>query len=149
MSTMTLEQVRDAIRARPYVEDSIMLAWADAIDAHLAGQGGCVMDADVEKAVELDPQPLVTGPTKWRAEHCVSHHYACHCREWEHACELEKWQGIAELSHGEMAERLERAETLLRDIKAWDVGSFQSRKTLFSLPLYIRARITAHLGGEQ
>lgn len=36
MSTMTLGQVRDAIRSRPYYEDSMMASWADAIDAHLA-----------------------------------------------------------------------------------------------------------------
>jgi hypothetical protein len=106
------------------------------------------MNAELREAVERDPNPLATGPTKWRAEHCVKHHYACDCREWEHACELHRWQGIAELSHGEFAERLERAEALLRDIKAWDVGSFQNRKTLFALPLAIRQRITAHLGGE-
>ena len=67
---------------------------------------------EVRKA-ERDPQPLASGPTKWRAEHCVTHHHAYDCREWEHACELERWQGIAELSHGKMAERLEQAEALL------------------------------------
>lgn len=41
---------------------------------------------------ERDPNPLSTGPTKWRAEHCVTHHHACDCREWEHACEVERLQ---------------------------------------------------------
>ena len=35
--------------------------------------------------MDKDPNPLATGPTKWRADHCVTHHYACDCREWEHA----------------------------------------------------------------
>jgi hypothetical protein len=97
------------------------------------------MNAELREAAERDPNPLATGPTKWRAEHCVTHHYACDCREWEHACELHKWQGIAELSHGEFAERLERAEALLRECRQM-------------LPDYCErliARITAHLGGEQ
>ena len=38
--------------------------------------------------MDNDPNPLATGPTKWRAEHCVSHHYGCDCREWEHACRI-------------------------------------------------------------
>ena len=37
-----------------------------------------------------DPNPLTTGPTKWRADHCVTHHHGCACREWEHACEVER-----------------------------------------------------------
>lgn len=39
----------------------------------------------------------------------------------------------------------EKAEALLRDIKAWDVGSFENRETIFALPLALRQRITAHL----
>jgi hypothetical protein len=33
---MTLEEVREAIRARPYMEDSIFFAWASAITTHIA-----------------------------------------------------------------------------------------------------------------
>ena len=40
--------------------------------------------------MDNDPNPLATGPTKWRAEHCVSHHHGCDCREWEHACRIEQ-----------------------------------------------------------
>lgn len=37
-----------------------------------------------------DPAPMASGPTKWRAEKCVTHHHACDCREWGHATEIER-----------------------------------------------------------
>ena len=46
--------------------------------------------------MDKDPNPLATGPTKWRADHCVTHHHGCDCREWEHAnrvAELEQDAG--------------------------------------------------------
>jgi len=52
-----------------------------------------------------DPSPLATSPTKWRAEHCVTHHHACDCREWVHA------EQIAALES-----RLAAANALLREI---------------------------------
>jgi hypothetical protein len=117
------------------------------------------MNAELREAVERDPNPLVTGPTKWCAEHCVTHHYACDCREWEHACELHKWQGIAELTHGELVERLERAEqskSLLRDVLSASAALKVSRDNRSHFESgqdtdrfrRVLARITAHLGGE-
>ncbi|HXS04865.1 MAG TPA: hypothetical protein VN731_10340 [Rhodanobacter sp.] len=50
-----------------------------------------------------DPNPLATGPTKGRADHCVTHHYACDCREWEHVCVVERLES-----------RLAAANALLR-----------------------------------
>lgn len=43
-----------------------------------------------------DPNPMATGPTKWRAEHCVTHHYGCDCREWEHATRVAALESDAE-----------------------------------------------------
>lgn len=43
-------------------------------------------------ALVVHPNPLATGPTEWRANHCVTHHFACDCREWEHACMVEALQ---------------------------------------------------------
>lgn len=50
-----------------------------------------------------DPNPHATGPTKWRAERCVTHHHACDCREWEHATRVaelerdaERWREICD-----------------------------------------------------
>jgi hypothetical protein len=88
-------------------------------------------DADVETLVKAlrDQEAEIARLISESSQHFVR------AREW------------AERS-GQQEARAEQAEALLRDIKAWDVGSFQARKTLFALPLDIRARITAHLGGE-
>ena len=61
-----------------------------------------------QNVVDADPHPLSTGPTKWRAERCVTHHHACDCREWEHACEIESLQS-----------RLAAANALLRDVSRY------------------------------
>ena len=37
-----------------------------------------------------DPNPMGTGPTKWRHDHCTTHHHACDCREWAHAVAIEQ-----------------------------------------------------------
>jgi hypothetical protein len=47
-----------------------------------------------------DPDTLASGPTKWRADRCVTHHHACDCREWEHASQVEALQlELAALCH--------------------------------------------------
>lgn len=49
-----------------------------------------------ELRAKFDPNPLASGPTKWRAENCTTHHYACDCREWEHACQVERLEAEIE-----------------------------------------------------
>lgn len=46
--------------------------------------------------MDKDPNPSATGPTKWRAEHCVTHHCGCDCREWEHATRIAELEQDAE-----------------------------------------------------
>ena len=46
-------------------------------------------------------ESLVTGPTKSRADRCITHHYACDCREWEHACEVERLEAALEAAQGD------------------------------------------------
>ena len=46
--------------------------------------------------MDKDPNPMATGPTKWRADHCTTHHYACDCREWEHANRIAELEQDAE-----------------------------------------------------
>ncbi|GEM_PF-4577456 len=46
--------------------------------------------------MDKDPHPHATGPTKWRADHCESHHYACDCREWEFATRVAEFERDAE-----------------------------------------------------
>ena len=47
--------------------------------------------------MDKDPNPLATGPTKWRADHCVTHHHGCDCREWEHANRVAELEQDAEM----------------------------------------------------
>lgn len=44
------------------------------------------------------PNLLATGPTKWRAEQCVTHHHACDCREWEHASQIAALGAVLEVA---------------------------------------------------
>lgn len=55
-----------------------------------------------------DPNPLATGPTKWRAERCTAHHHACDCREFESA------EAIGRLD--EENERLRDAVLMARNV---------------------------------
>lgn len=90
--------------------------------------------APVERLVGRlrDPAPLATGPTKWRAENCTTHHHACNCREWEHACRVAEFEGA-----------IERLQAVLRDVREWDIAgaSDLTRPGLFALPLELRKRI--------
>ena len=52
--------------------------------------------------MDKDPNPLATGPTKWRADRCVTHHYACDCREWEHAGRIAELERDAERMLGSL-----------------------------------------------
>lgn len=47
--------------------------------------------------MDKDPNPTATSPTKWRAEHCATHHHACDCREWEHANKVAALEEDAEM----------------------------------------------------
>lgn len=46
--------------------------------------------------MDKDPNPMTVGPTKWRADHCTTHHYACDCREWEFATRVAEYERDAE-----------------------------------------------------
>lgn len=46
--------------------------------------------------------PLATGPTKGRADRCVTHHHACDCREWEHAGRIAELERDAERMLGSL-----------------------------------------------
>jgi len=46
--------------------------------------------------MDKDPNPMAIGPTKWRADHCTTHHYACDCREWEFATRVAEYERDAE-----------------------------------------------------
>lgn len=52
--------------------------------------------------MDKDPNPLATGPTKWLADRCVTHHYACDCREWEHAGRIAELERDAERMLGSL-----------------------------------------------
>lgn len=59
------------------------------VEANDGSYAGLVLAA-WDNLPEIDPSPLSTGPTKWRAEHCTTHRHGCDCREWEHACDIER-----------------------------------------------------------
>lgn len=123
-------------------------------------QQGNPMNPDVEKAVEYIAGAVGHYPDirdKWAVVTQALRDQDTEIARLESAWHVEtlnaKDQIIAaqEAENDRVKDRLSKAEALLRDIKRWDLNQVFDPKPdyLYALPYDLRARITAHFGGEQ